>query len=604
MTPIVIIAFSNDKDNYLDMIVRERKSIFKSLQNHHDKAFIQVHQEMNTSLEDIFETFNRYKNQVEIFHYGGHANGSSLQFESTGGTVQIAYSGGLAEMLGLQVGLKLVFLNGCATKGQVDLLLKSGVKAVIATSVPINDVMAVEFAEQFYQSLSNQASISDAYIAARAFVLSKYGNKKQIRDLRDIDFEEPLSTQTDELPWGLYLMQQNKTILEWKLPQISTSTLTIQSKGIEYKKNSKVHSSLLNTLVQNLPKHDSKVKNMLEIFKLEKNEENKNNVNLFIVNSFPTPIGLQMRKLFANKAINSDRLQQLLDTYNATIELICYIMLSQLWDEKVKNQHLIITENERVVFNSFFSLNKLNYKTYNYYNLLGAIQKIFNINKLQPFLHELKEFDFLNLELQTTINNMQGLKAIDFDQIPPSELERLCIEAEENLSVFLEKFLFIVEYKFLIIKNIELIKERHKNVKYNHKTLLLKQVEGKSAHDSSDSLFDNFSDNKSIVISRNLNSMNDFLNLSHFVIDEDINEQSSAKLFYFCYTDNETGSSVYRFLDSAEELQINSTNFPETYHLIGKFKKDLFLENFSENNIHFVEEIDVPEERTLADDLM
>ena len=59
MTPIVIIAFSNDKDNYLDMIVRERKSIFKSLQNHHDKAFIQVHQEMKKQMKNASNMLSR-----------------------------------------------------------------------------------------------------------------------------------------------------------------------------------------------------------------------------------------------------------------------------------------------------------------------------------------------------------------------------------------------------------------------------------------------------------------------------------------------------------------------------------------------------------------
>jgi CHAT domain-containing protein len=107
--------------------------------------------------------------QVQIFHYGGHANGSALQLEQGAGNAQVASSTGLAQLLGQQTELKLVFLNGCATQGQVELLLKSGVKAVIATSVPINDMMAVEFAEQFYQSLTNQASIAHSFTTARAF---------------------------------------------------------------------------------------------------------------------------------------------------------------------------------------------------------------------------------------------------------------------------------------------------------------------------------------------------------------------------------------------------------------------------------------------------
>lgn len=59
MAPQIVLAFSNDKDNYLEMIVRERKSIFTALQNYHDSGKIQVIKEENTSIDDIFETFNR-----------------------------------------------------------------------------------------------------------------------------------------------------------------------------------------------------------------------------------------------------------------------------------------------------------------------------------------------------------------------------------------------------------------------------------------------------------------------------------------------------------------------------------------------------------------
>ena len=147
--PIIILAFSNDQDAYLQMIVRERKSIFKALQQHQDRGYIQVHKEENTSIEDIFDLFNRYAGRIAIFHYGGHANGTHLQLEAGVGKAEMADATGLAQLLGQQKALQLVFLNGCATQDQVEKLFSCGVKAVIATAVPINDEMATEFAEQF-----------------------------------------------------------------------------------------------------------------------------------------------------------------------------------------------------------------------------------------------------------------------------------------------------------------------------------------------------------------------------------------------------------------------------------------------------------------------
>jgi len=585
MTPQIILAFANDKDNYLEMISREHKSISRSLRNYDDKGFVKLSLKMNTSIEDLFETFTHYRNQIQIFHYGGHANGTYLQLEQ-GGNSQLADAGGLADLIAQQTELKLVFLNGCATKKQVELLLKKGVKSVIATSVPINDTMAVEFAEQFYQALANQASLGQAFATARAFVSTKYGDKRKIAQFRDIEFTENQSQDNADVPWGLYLKQENSDVLDWKLPKLSTSAINVESEGLKYKSGGIIHKKLIETLVRGLPEHDEDVRYMLEKLKKDNNEENKNNVYLFIVNSFPTPIGLQIRKLFANKAINPDRLQQLMDGYRATIELICFIMLSQLWDEKVRNPKLKITEEEHVVFHSFFSITESNYKTYNYYTLLIAIQAIFKANYLTPYINEIGNFDFENPDLLAPVKYMQELKTVNIRRIPPAELERLCIEAEENFCSVLGKFLFVVKYKFVMVKNIELIKERHEDVKYKHTTLLLKQVEGKSAHESSQKLFDTFSDNKSVIVSRTLNTMTEFLNLSPFIIDENsLLGESETKLFYFSYSSPEEKTITYRFLDGDDFLEINDNKHAEILRLMEKFKNDFIGEELSTEGV-------------------
>ena len=64
-----------------------------------------------------------------------------------------AQAKGIAELLGEEKELKLVVLNGCSTKKQVQQLLQHGIKAIIATSVPVKDQMALDFANQFYQAL-------------------------------------------------------------------------------------------------------------------------------------------------------------------------------------------------------------------------------------------------------------------------------------------------------------------------------------------------------------------------------------------------------------------------------------------------------------------
>lgn len=92
MKPVILLAFANDNDNYLPMIRREGKSISKSLRTSQGKDYFQVYKEDSTTIEDIFELFTHYKDQVAIFHYGGHANGTHLQLENSAGKRQKAHA--------------------------------------------------------------------------------------------------------------------------------------------------------------------------------------------------------------------------------------------------------------------------------------------------------------------------------------------------------------------------------------------------------------------------------------------------------------------------------------------------------------------------------
>jgi DNA-binding NarL/FixJ family response regulator len=135
------LSFANDQDSHLAMLKEEGRDIFRALQDRHDQQHVEVIREESADIDDLFYNLNRYGPRVHLFHYGGHASGTHLRLED-----QAAGAQGLARLLGSLPELKLVFLNGCSTRGQVQKLLNFGVKAVVATSVPINDSKAREFA--------------------------------------------------------------------------------------------------------------------------------------------------------------------------------------------------------------------------------------------------------------------------------------------------------------------------------------------------------------------------------------------------------------------------------------------------------------------------
>ncbi|MDX1406801.1 MAG: CHAT domain-containing protein, partial [Saprospiraceae bacterium] len=212
--PVIYLAFANDRDQYLQMINQERKQISRALQAHTKEGRIQLVTEASSTIEDIFQEFHTHDHEVAIFHYGGHATGTHLVLEAADGSSASAQSTGLASLLGSQKQLKLVFLNGCATKAQVEELINKGVRAVIATSVKIDDSMATEFAEQFYKALANHSTIRESFDRASAFIKSKYASA-QIGTFGGSQLVEWMARPSDELAWGLYVRNPADDVLDW-----------------------------------------------------------------------------------------------------------------------------------------------------------------------------------------------------------------------------------------------------------------------------------------------------------------------------------------------------------------------------------------------------
>jgi len=208
--PVILLTFANNQGDYLENLVRERKSISAALCGYEDQRYIRVHVEPDAGIDDLFDLFNRFPDQVAIFHYGGHADGTALQLMTASGANETAHADGLAKLMGLSKALRLVFLNGCATRDQVKSLLDQGVKAVIATAVPINDTMATEFAEQFYQSMAAGKSIKDSYESARAMIASRYGDKRAVEEFRSMHWARRRS-KWDRVSSGVSMRGRTRT---------------------------------------------------------------------------------------------------------------------------------------------------------------------------------------------------------------------------------------------------------------------------------------------------------------------------------------------------------------------------------------------------------
>jgi len=201
-TPVIFLSFANSKEQPLPYLQKEGEQLQALFTTPASEERIQLHYDPFTSPAKITDFFLQYNNRITLFHYGGHANSKALLLAE-----QTAHSDGLAHQLAQQKSLKLVFLNGCSTRQQVQLLLDLGIPSVIATHAPIGDEKALVFATTFYKSLVANQTIKAAFEHAAGAV--KTISDTYPRVYRDTGLREG-QTKTNVFPWGLYTRQKEK----------------------------------------------------------------------------------------------------------------------------------------------------------------------------------------------------------------------------------------------------------------------------------------------------------------------------------------------------------------------------------------------------------
>ncbi|MBA4852387.1 hypothetical protein [Emticicia sp. BO119] len=231
-TPVMLSYFSqSEHDNYLTHLLDEHTAIGKAweqckIHDNHDK-YLNVDFPSRPSVkgEDIMNDIKDYKHRIIIFHFSGHAGDKQLFFEN--GPL---YAKGVAGLLAEAQNLKLVFLNGCSTFDQVNLLFENNIKIVIATKGKIADGIAKEFANIFYQALSDRSyTIKSAFEHAINGLIAKQKILSET-SIQPIIWRSSLKIQTkDENDrWQLFVKEGEETILDdiywWKLKNLPIST--------------------------------------------------------------------------------------------------------------------------------------------------------------------------------------------------------------------------------------------------------------------------------------------------------------------------------------------------------------------------------------------
>ena len=221
--PVVFLAFANDHQAYLYKLTEEQDGIRSRLEQAESNGLCKVVYETDTDIDKIFKVFDKYQDRIAVFHYGGHAEDFTLLLKESSGKRQHAHSEGLMEFLGQQKGLKFVFINGCCSKQQAELLRDKGVPAVIGTSQPIDDAAATVLSTQFYESLSAGRTLNQAWKAAEAKVKTLTDASSGYRAIGSVETEEKETRIS--FPWELYIRSGAEDVKQWNLPRAAKNPL-------------------------------------------------------------------------------------------------------------------------------------------------------------------------------------------------------------------------------------------------------------------------------------------------------------------------------------------------------------------------------------------
>lgn len=283
-----------------------------------------------------------------------------------------------------------------------------------------------------------------------------------------------------------------------------------------------------------------------------------------IIKHFPWPVGVELRRLFSGsmRQLDRGRLDQLFKTIERTMQFFSFVMLAQLWEEKIKKNFELPKDYAEQFKNRICILSLGNYTW-----LIRATGNLFEKLKIDTFMPEMKE----------TLNN-KFYQALDFwvperneighyqINLTDEDIQKRCVEYEDKLTFILQGISFIVKYKLVTIREIKVLKIKHKGAKFNHIMDLLNSSD--SDFKATEMQHDVFSDSNSVLLMKDFKMPNEFLNLSPLIIDTrpeiiDTKEKFNIKKDIFMYTKFAYDKLMYVGTEITEKCDLSTlSNYP------------------------------------------
>ncbi len=530
---ILLFAFANDRHKPLPTLTEEYLSINKILAPRVLRQHFLAWAISHATLEEVAYYLALFRDRIKLFQFSGHAGRDLLVLEDGASRAP-----GMAHLLGQCPNLQVVVLNGCSTRGQVKALHQAGIPLVIATSAPVNDHKATQFAKRLLQSLETGQNIETAFELACGEVLAK----QQVDINRDIGFLAK-GANADAV-WGIFVHPDKQEAGKWSLPhqanRVSNSSL-------------EPNELLLDTLFETFARTNVAVKKLRDA---EKNlVEDRESIISALLKALPAPISEQIRKLVMPSMPGAVegfdlpgpmRLEQLAQTYQITMDFMVFTMLAQIWEMSYEENWDTKAELQTALL-EYLHLKPEERSDYDYFSLIRTLQSSLQTENEALFIQEfsaLNEKFLANEAIKNACFFLETLRR-QLEVANAMDMRELCERAESALANIFKELDYLGKYILATIRNIDVQKYRYKqDAQFEH--LVMKWHGAIGMYDKEYRRQSEFMDNRSVVLLKWEESgrSNRFLNLSPFILDENTFEQvpdlSLSKLYFFSSKDGET----------------------------------------------------------------
>lgn len=288
----------------------------------------------------------------------------------------------------------------------------------------------------------------------------------------------------------------------------------------------------------------------------------------FIIQDFPWPIGVELRRLFSGDRIKRDkqRIEQIFVTAERSAQVVCFCFMAQYWNEQRKKTFPFSTDFQA-------QINGFRRPSFGVY-----------VGFFEPFIISLKE---KNIASFLEIDDKKAERVLtlfnDFvekrNDVQHQKGNTSCENLEKILIDLLKELAFLAKYKLVTIKEIKVVNPLFKPVSFKHTISLLN-----SQHEDFNAIeqnFDFFFDSHSVLILGGNNFQGSHLNLSPFIIDTgsvlEYQQVMNIKNGIYMLNEIRSNKSIYTFTNAPEQVSFKGVEgFEEVENQLEELKNLLF----------------------------